>query len=66
MMLAELQVRLWFEYVETRANWSDGASRELYKHEWTRQNFTMKEVTLQEWPWQDLGEERKEMGVVYE
>ena len=52
LLLAALQVRVWFEYVESAANWSDGVSRELEKDPWAQANgfpVAIAEVPL--WPW---------------
>jgi hypothetical protein len=32
LLLSQIQARVWFEYIETKSKWSDGASRELDKH----------------------------------
>ena len=58
-VLAALQCRVWFEWIESKANWADGASRELEQHRWTSDagfQFTRQEVPV--WPWAADPEER--------
>ena len=49
---AVLQCRLWYEYVESDANWSDGISRKLEMCPWCReQGFSLRKVEVPLWPW---------------
>ena len=42
-------VRVWWEWVESDANWSDGASRDLKECSWAKRNgFKLEEVAQ---PW---------------
>ena len=46
---AVLQVRIFFEYVESASNWSDGVSRELAQDSYSAQHgFVLKELKLPE------------------
>ena len=48
-----LQNRIWFEYVESKANWSDGASRLLQMDLWQERNgFKVELVDTPSWPWE--------------
>ena len=50
--LAKLRSTVWFEYVESNSNWSDGASREGLKDPWTRENgFSVGVCEVPIWPW---------------
>ena len=52
LMCALLRVRIWWEYVQSKSNWSDGASRLLEACPWARRhNFSLVEETLPDWPW---------------
>ena len=45
LLLFKLDVRVWWEWVETDANWSDGASRLFSECDWaTRHQFQIREV----------------------
>ena len=51
LVLAGLRIRVWWEYIESKANWSDALSRDL-KDPWLQeQGFTPYEAFLQSWPW---------------
>ena len=61
LMLASLQARAWFEYVESDANWSDGASRLLSADPWVRANdFALSMGSVPAWPWLAQGTQRLE------
>ena len=56
--LAFMGIRVWFEYVESHANWSDGASRDLLEDKWSRENgFKLELEPIPEWPWIQSSEE---------
>ena len=49
LVLYALQARVWWDWIESKANWSDGASRQFRQCPWTRKHgFTLIEV---EQPW---------------
>ena len=49
LLLFVLDTRVWWEWVESKSNWSDGSSRLYLKCPWARRNgFSMREVTQ---PW---------------
>ena len=51
LLLARLRIRAWWEYVESKANWSDTLSRDL-KDDWLlAQGFIIHEARLGPWPW---------------
>ena len=51
-MMAGLQARGWFEYVESDANWSDGASRMMLDDPWIlKEGFLVHEAQVPLWPW---------------
>ncbi len=53
---AGLGTRSWFEYVESDANWSDGASRMLTEDPWAKANgFTVVMASVPAWPWNPQG-----------
>ena len=57
--LAALQARAWFEYVESDANWSDGASRLLLADPWAAAHgFPIVMNTIPTWPWEAQGSSR--------
>ena len=59
LLLAGLGARSWFEYVESDANWSDGASRLLAEDPWARANgFTVVMASVPTWPWNSQGDWR--------
>ena len=59
LLLASLQARAWFEYIESDANWSDGASRMLTADTWTRENgFVLQTRPVPLWPWSTQGSHR--------
>ena len=52
LLMAGFRARGWFEYVESKANWSDGASRLLELDDWSlRHGFRMSRGTIPTWPW---------------
>ena len=59
LLLASLEARAWFEYVEGDANWSDGASRLLGADPWAKANgFTIESGSVPSWPWLAQGSHR--------
>ena len=61
LLLASLQARAWFEYVESDANWSDGASRLLAADPWIMANgFALDIGSVPSWPWLAQGSHRLE------
>ena len=51
LVIAGLGARVWWEYVESKANWSDELSRQL-KDPWLEsQGFLVSHCTLNAWPW---------------
>ena len=49
---ALLGCRVWFEYVESDANWSDSLSRSLGECTWCSANhFALRQVAVPSWPW---------------
>ena len=59
LLLAALGARAWFEYVESDANWSDGASRSLATDPWARANgFKVDIGSVPTWPWVAQGRHR--------
>ena len=59
LLLAALQVRVWFEYVESASNWSDGVSRELDQDPWAKDNgFPVAMAQVPQWPWTTQGSDR--------
>ena len=60
VLLAALGTRTWFEYVESDANWSDGASRLLTLDLWAKANgFEVKMGSVPMWPWVSQGLHRR-------
>ena len=52
LALAVLHTRVWFEYIESEANWSDSASRRLFDDPWCKANgFDLKALTVPSWVW---------------
>ena len=51
LILAGLRARVWWEYVETKSNWSDKLSRDLYDVWLVQQGFDVQRYELQSWPW---------------
>ena len=51
LILAALRARVWWEYVESHANWSDRLSRELSDPWLVEQGFEIRESQLGTWPW---------------
>ena len=48
------KTRLWFEWVESKSNWSDEASRSLDGGPWAMsRGFTFREVSCHVWPWRE-------------
>ena len=59
LLLAALEARAWFEYVESDSNWSDGASRLLTADPWAKANgFTVEMGGVPAWPWLAQGSHR--------
>ena len=59
LLLAALEARAWFEYVESDANWSDGSSRLLAAAPWAKANgFTVEMGNVPTWPWLAQGNHR--------
>ena len=59
LLLASLEARTWFEYVESDANWSDGASRLLGADSWAKANgFAVETGSVPSWPWLAQGSHR--------
>ena len=51
LVLALMRTRVWWEYVESHASWSDRLSRDL-DDPWLRaQGFVIKKGELGTWPW---------------
>jgi hypothetical protein len=47
---AFLRTRVWFEYIQSDSNWSDGASRKLDLDVWCQTNhFELAQMDLLEW-----------------
>ena len=58
-ILAALGTRVWFEWVESQANWSDGASRLLESDTWApAHNFVLQRTSVPTWPWEAEGPTR--------
>jgi hypothetical protein len=54
LALAMLNCRVWFEYVESNANWMDEASRVEEGGPWAQRNgFSMSQAMVPLWPWQE-------------
>ena len=54
LAFAMLNCRVWFEYVESNANWMDEASRVAGGGPWAQRNgFVMSQVQVPLWPWQE-------------
>ena len=52
LICAQIQARVWFEYVESKSNWADGVSRLLHADQWSRQNgFELSQCCVPTWPW---------------
>ena len=48
-----------FEYVDSKANWSDGPSRELLDNVWVKENgFSVHAKGVPTWPWTLQPDER--------
>ena len=59
LALAALKANLWWEYVESDSNWSDGASREGLMDRWIHDNeFEVNQCEIPAWPWQAEAHER--------
>ncbi len=51
--LAFLRSRMWFEYIESHANWADSVSRLLHACPWTQsQGFELHDIDVPLWVWQ--------------
>ena len=59
LLLAALEARAWFEYVESDSHWSDGASRSLADDPWAKANgFNVEIGNVPTWPWLAQGTHR--------
>ena len=59
LMLAELRARCWFEYIESKSNWADGAGRLLEADPWIHaHHFQVTRGEVPHWPWLAPAEER--------
>ena len=60
LALAMLRTRVWWEYIESKANWSDEASRggDLLLH-WNGFQYTTADIPT--WPWTTSAEELVEV-----
>jgi len=59
LAFAMLRTRVWYEYVESDANWSDGPSRELSANEWlVQEGFSVHTTDAPAWPWLVSPEDR--------
>ena len=59
LLLAHLQADAWWEYVESEANWSDGASRTGSLDKWVHDNkFKVVRCEVPQWPWAAEAAER--------
>ena len=51
--LGLLRTRIWFEVVESAANWLDEASRLLEDSPWIKEaGFVLREGSVPTWPWE--------------
>ncbi len=52
LSLAHLRTRIWWEYVQSEANWADGPSRHLESDEWAKlHDFQICRAEIPTWPW---------------
>ena len=52
-ILASLQTRVWFEWVESKSNWADGSSRLLEADPWVHKHgFSVSRAVVPVWPWE--------------
>ena len=52
LILAHLKCDIWWEYVQSESNWSDGASREGKDNTWIQEKgFSIISCEVPEWPW---------------
>ena len=52
LLSAMLQMRVWFEYIESDANWADFTSRELTVNPWMlQQGYVLRQCSPPSWPW---------------
>ena len=59
LLLAHLQADAWWEYIESEANWSDGASRKGVLDEWIHDHkFKVIKCEVPQWPWAAEAAER--------
>jgi hypothetical protein len=59
LMVAQLRMRPWWEYVESKANWSDSASRLGEADPWIKKHgFHVRTGTVPLWPWFGTAETR--------
>ena len=55
-LAAAVSTRIWFEWVESKANWADEASRLLLAGPWAAANgFRMARRSVPTWPWEADG-----------
>ena len=58
LLLARLGIRVWWEYVESKANWSDRLSRELADPWLDELGFHVAKCNLGPWPWDPVSDSR--------
>ena len=52
VLAASMGARVWFEYIESDANWADGISRNGVFDTWASEHgFPASVVELPTWPW---------------
>jgi len=52
LLMGRLCTRVWFEYVESHSNWSDGISRLLSADPFcAKHSFALRQAFVPEWPW---------------
>ena len=62
LALAMLKASVWFEYIESNSNWSDGASRVGLSDKWLRENrFTPSVCEVPVWPWTAGADQRRSL-----
>ena len=62
LALAMLKASVWFEYVESDSNWSDGASRVGLSDKWLRDNrFNPSVCKVPVWPWMAGADQRRSL-----
>ena len=61
LLTAQMKMRMWYEYVESDSNWSDGASRKGEQDPWIQKHhFTVVRATIPTWPWMAPSDQRLE------